>query len=197
MRTLHLLLILLASSIVNPIVMQAQDVAPPGWGAGASAGVLSAKPDLGDREYGFGFQGTVSYTLPSGLQIAGGGLYGVFDVKQNRDNRNVALVFVEPRYVILMSAEKMTPYVGLRGGYGWQQVRIASDGTTAEASSDGWLFSGIFGVLVRLSPAVALEFAGIFGVSGWGDPVINGEQVSDVTGKTAWTGGVTAGFVFH
>ncbi|UCF18169.1 MAG: outer membrane beta-barrel protein [Gemmatimonadota bacterium] len=197
MRRFHLLAVPLASLIAHPVATQAQDVAPPGWAVGASVGLLSAKPDLGDREYGLGFQGTLSYTKPSGLQIAGGALYGVLNTEQSEDHRNVVFVFVEPRYVILMSAESVTPYVGVRGGYGWQQLRVAGDTSTAEASADGWLFSGIIGVLARLSPAVALEATGVFGVSGWGNPEIGGEPIPERTGKTAWTGGIIVGFVFH
>jgi hypothetical protein len=186
----------LAASVLLTPGAVAQDVVPPGWGFGATVGVVSVRPEADEREFGPSVEGTVRYALESSLQFVGGASFSSVNVDIVDDKRQVLEVFIEPRYVILKSAEQITPYFGLRAEYLHVTLDTEIEGESADITADGWGILGTFGMIWRLSPTIALDAMATYGVGGTGDPRIDGEPIPGRDGGSAWTGGLKVGLVF-
>ncbi len=174
----------------------AQDVVPPGFGVGGGGGVITLSPEIDKREWGGNVEGSLRYTWPSGIQVTGGANYGFVSVDQVSDDRTVWGIFADGRLVLEMNARSIAPYVGGRVAYINQSLdtQVVPD-TPLEFRGDGWNFSGLFGILARLTDRLAFDAYLIFGVAPFSDIELNGETI-DGSGGTDYTGGLKVGLVY-
>lgn len=174
----------------------AQDVVPPGFGVGVGVGVITLSPEINQREWGGNVEGSLRYTWPSGIQVTGGANYGFVSVDQVSDDRTLWGIFADGRLVLQMNARSIAPYVGGRVAYINQSLDTqAGSDTPLEFRGDGWNFSGLFGILARLSDRLAFDAYLIFGVAPFGDIELNGETIAG-SGGTDYTAGLKVGLVY-
>jgi hypothetical protein len=188
-------LILIAFTAVVTTEAAGQYIAPAGLGIAGTAGIATISPESDVREYGASFEGSLRYTWPSGFQVAGGVNYTLGNVDEVDDSRKVLGIFVDPRLVLSPRAAAVTPYIGARIGYTTHSLNTVVNENDVEITGDGWVFGGIFGVLLRLSDRWAGEVYGVFGVAPLGDVELNGSTVPD-SGTTGFTGALRGGLVY-
>ncbi len=191
-------LTILATLLLLPALLPAsaagQEVASPGWAIGAAGGLITYSPEADSREYGGGIEGFVRYTLPSNVQVMGGVGYGSVNVDGTADNRTFVSIFGDVR-LLLNHSPSVVPYIGARAAYVHQSIEGAINGIDREISGNGGNFSGLFGILVRLVPRLALQADLLFGIAPFGDLKVDGETISD-TSSSGFSGGLKIGLVY-
>ena len=176
----------------------AQDVAPPGFGVGIDAGVVTLSPEANQREWGGAAEGAVRYTWASGFQVLAGGTYGFSSVEDFDENRKFWGLFGDGRLLLSMGAQSVVPWVGGRVGYVSQSLSVAelpNNQGPGEFRGTGWAISGLVGMLARLSNQLAFEAYLAFGVAPFSDIELNGEKVPD-TSNTDFTSSLKVGLVY-
>lgn len=176
----------------------AQDVAPPGFGVGIDAGVVTLSPQADQREWGGAVEGSVRYTWASGFQVLAGGTYGFAGVKDVSENRKFWGLFADGRLLLSMGAQSVVPWVGGRAGYISQSLNVAelpNNEGRGEFRGTGFTFSGLVGILARLSNQLAFEAYLAFGVAPFGDIELNGEKLEG-TSNTDFTSSLKVGLVY-
>jgi len=187
-----------ASLAALPASAAAQDVAPPGFGVGIDAGVVTLSPQADQREWGGAVEGAVRYTWDSGFQVLAGGTYGSASVKDIDENRTFWGLFGDGRLLLSMGARSVVPWVGGRVGYLSQSLSVAelpNNQGPGDFSGTGWSFSGLVGMLARLSNQLAFEAYLAFGVAPFGNIELNGEKLQD-TSNTDFTSSLKVGLVY-
>ena len=130
--------------------------------------------EFGTLNAGVGFELQLRYT-PSALSIGGGLQYTIHgDSEAEADGHdadiNLLGVFVEPRYVINTSSERVAPYVSARLALARFDVRVEfSDGEVLTFTANGGTFNGGGGLLVRLTPRMNLDLGATAGYTSYED----------------------------
>ncbi len=197
-RGLALIGLIAAGLTSLPAVGEAQDVAPPGFGVGIDAGVVTLSPEADQREWGGAAEGSVRYTWASGFQVLAGATYGFAGVKDVDENRTFWGLFADGRLLLNMSARSVVPWVGARAGYISQSLNIEelpNNQGRGEFRGTGWSGSGLVGILARLSDQLAFEAYLSFGVAPFGDIELNGQKLPD-TSNTDFTASLKVGLVY-
>ncbi|UCC74486.1 MAG: hypothetical protein JSV86_08010 [Gemmatimonadota bacterium] len=195
-RRLGSLVTIIAAAALLPTPAAAQ-VVSPGFAVGATGGFETYSLQIAEREYGPSLEAFLRYTWESSFQLVGGVSYSSINVDIVDDDRRVWTVFVEPRLLLgNWVSDKLTVYVGIRGGYLQQSIDTVVNNQPVDANANGWIFGGTANLLTKLSETVALDVIGLFGLSGSGDPEVNGEPIGMEGEPTAWYGGLKAGLVF-
>lgn len=156
------------------------------WIGAAGDYVSFGGDDFSGTEAGYG--GEVNVLFPIGsLKLGAGAQYTTHGAEGLDGSGGVLGVLAEGRYMFTLPAGKVTPYIGARGGW----VRTSSsdfdvdlDGTADDVSSSGFAFGGGGGIMISLSPGLALDIGAIFHSVSLGDAEVNGTTVpqSDLSG---------------
>jgi hypothetical protein len=197
-RGLALVGLVAASLTAVSATATAQNVAPPGFGVGIDAGVITLSPEADQREWGGAVEGAVRYTWASGFQVLAGGTYGFAGVKDISENRTLWGLFADGRLLLSMGAQSVVPWVGGRVGYVSQSLNVEelpNNQGRGEFRGTGWSASGLVGMLARLSDQLAFEAYLAFGVAPFGDVELNGEKLPD-TSNTDFTASLKIGLVY-
>lgn len=197
-RGLAIVGLVTASLAALPAAATAQDVAPPGFGVGIDAGVVTLSPQADQREWGGAGEGSVRYTWESGFQVLAGATYGFASVEDFDENRTFWGLFGDGRLLLSMGARSVVPWVGGRIGYLSQSLDVAelpNNQGPGEFRGTGWSFSGLVGILARLSNQLAFEAYLAFGVAPFGDIELNGVKQPG-TSNTDFTSSLKVGLVY-
>jgi len=197
-RQLALIGLFAASLVSLPAVVEAQDVAPPGFGIGIDAGVVTLSPQADQREWGGAAEGAVRYTWASGFQVLAGATYGFASVEDVDENRYFWGLFADGRLLLSMGAQSVVPWVGGRVGYVSQSLNVEelpNNLGRGEFRGTGWTASGLVGMLARLSDQLAFDAYLAFGVAPFSDVELNGETLEG-TSNTDFTASLKIGLVY-
>jgi hypothetical protein len=155
-----------------------QETAPAGFGFGVTGGVVSLSPEIDTREYGPGLDGFVRYTFSNGVQVLGGASWATVNVENVDDKRDLVALFVDGRF-LLNNVSSLAPYIGVRASYTQHKLKTVINTIPTEVKGDGWIFSGVVGLLARLGERMAFEADLMFGIAPFNDVEINGETLPE------------------
>ena len=129
---------------------------------------------------GYGVEGQVRYT-PSALSIGGGVQWTTHSWTDTGEDSNLSLlgVFLEPRYV-LPATDRIGPYLSARLAFTKLKLKIASEEV---GTATGQTINGGGGILVALTPKMALDIGATFGYTNFGDLENNGTPTGLKTGS--------------
>jgi hypothetical protein len=129
---------------------------------------------------GFGAEGQIRYT-PSALSLGGGVQWTTHDWTDSGKDSNLRLlgVFLEPRYV-LPASDRIGPYLSARLALTKLKLKIADEEI---GTATGQTVNGGGGILISLSPNIAVDLGATFGYTNFGDLESNGSPTGLKTGK--------------
>jgi hypothetical protein len=129
---------------------------------------------------GYGVEGQVRYT-PSAFSIGGGVQWTTHSWTDQGDDSNLSLlgVFLEPRYV-LPAADRIGPYLSARLALTRLKLKIADEEV---GTATGQTINGGGGILIAISPKMALDIGATFGYTNFGDLEHNGTPTGLKTGS--------------
>lgn len=137
---------------------------------------------------GPGFEAQVRWN-PGALSIGGGFQWSRHAVTEaGLQNQHVNLYggFLEPRYILPVTSERIGPYLAARLAYLRQSLSIDTLGVHIEGHASGAQVNGGGGILVRLAPSVNLDLGVTVGYIRFGDFVVtasSGQRESGATGS--------------
>jgi hypothetical protein len=189
-----------------------QEVAPTGVSVAGAIGAVSVSPEFDSREWGISYEGSLRHTWPSGFQLQVGVSYSLVEPDEVqgipvpdaiKEKRKVLNVFVDPRLVLNRGSASLAPFVGARVGYLHHSLDLPGSLSplvpSVTISGNGWVIAGSLGALLRLSPNIAAEINGVFGVAPLGD-ITADDGAEELTiadsGTSTFTGGLKAGVVY-
>ncbi|UCG89144.1 MAG: outer membrane beta-barrel protein [Gemmatimonadota bacterium] len=150
---------------------------PPGFKVGAAIGYNTlGGDDFDGLDPGFGFHGFLGYMTPAGFTISGGVQYSTHGVDGIDENAHVLGVYVEPRYSAKLASPSVAPFIGGRAYWVRYTLNMAWVG---DASSSGFAFAGIGGIVFQVAPQFALEPAVTFMLLSFGEAKVDGETIPD------------------
>ena len=160
--------VLFALTLVGATVSAAQ------VGIGVSGQYLSLNGnDFDGIDAGFGVEGNVMFAVAPAIKVGASGQWSTHDA--GGDNVSLLGIFGEGRYLFTM-AGKATPYIGARGG--WTQA--SSDVTgLGSLKASGFAFGGGVGVMIAMTPTLAIDVNGMFHSVSLGDAKVDGTTVPD------------------
>jgi hypothetical protein len=129
---------------------------------------------------GVGAEGQIRYT-PSALSFGGGVQWTTHNWTDVGEDSNLSLlgIFLEPRYV-LPGTDRLGPYLSARLALTRLELKIANEEI---GTATGQTFNGGGGILVSISPNLALDFGATFGYTNFSDLESNGSPTGLKTGK--------------
>lgn len=147
--------------------------------AQVSIGVSGAYSNLGGSDFdgvdaGYGVEGNVMFPVAQSIKLGVSGQWATHGIAGASENLKVLGILAEGRYLFTM-AGKATPYVGVRGG--WGQYSVSQGGSTAKAT--GFPVGGGVGVMIGLSPTLALDLNGMLHTVSFGNVKVDGTEVPD------------------
>lgn len=161
--------------VMQPVgaVSQERDVAiAPGFGLGGSVGVNqfggAANESIGAAP---GWEVFLSAGIRSGFFLRTGATFSVHDLPTVSPNWQYLSLFAEPRFVALGFSPAWAPFISGRIGRTTEKVL----GPSWELRASGLSLSGGGGVMLRLSPQIAVEGGVILGRSRFDDYRFRGE----------------------
>lgn len=163
-----LVAVLFAFALVGASVSAAQSI-----GASAVYASLGGN-DFSDVDAGFGVEGNVMFPVAPSIKLGVSGQWTTHAITGETENLKVLGIFAEGRYLFTM-AGKATPYLGARAG--WAQWSFSQLGSTAKAS--GIPFGGGVGVMIGLSPGLAIDLNGMFHTVSFGTAKVDGTEIPD------------------
>ena len=127
---------------------------------------------------GYGVEGQLRYT-PSALSFGGGVQWTTHSWTDIGEDSNLSLlgVFFEPRYV-LPATDRIGPYLSARLALTRLKLKIAN-----EETATGQTINGGGGILLSISPNLALDFGATFGYTNFRDLESDGSPTGLKTGK--------------
>jgi hypothetical protein len=158
------------------------------------AGAQWLSPSSGDYENnldiqmqsGFGFAGNVMFPVGQSLRVGASGQWSSHKLKEFSTgteapgSASLLGIFGEGRYLFGMGA-KATPYVAGRVGYAqWSYNESGLD-----LKSSGLAFGGGVGVLIAMSPTLAIDVNGVYNSHSFGDISDSGTSVSGTSGTVS------------
>lgn len=157
---------------------------------GAGAQYLSlGGDDFSDADAGFGFAGNVMFPVGQSMKVGAVGQWSTHDVA-GTDGLDVLGALAEGRY-LFGGGGKATPYVGAR--VGWAQYSLSAGGATGKATAIP--FGGGVGVMIAMSPTLAIDLNGMFHSLSFGNVSVDGTEIADT--KLSGTGlQINAGISF-
>jgi opacity protein-like surface antigen len=155
--------VLFALALIGASVSAAQ------IGIGLSGQYLSlGGDDFSGTDAGFGVEGNVLFPVGQSIKLGASGQWSTHDA--GGDNVSLIGALAEGRYMFGGGA-KMTPYIGARGG--WTQA--SSDVTgLGSVKASGFAFGGGVGVMIAMSPTLAIDLNGMFHTVSLGDASLDG-----------------------
>lgn len=145
--------------------------------------------DFQGTDAGFGAEARVMFPVGTSVSLGGGLQYSAHNSDFFDNSIKVLGILAEGRYMFRTPSGKTTPYVAGRGG--WAQgstndVDIDGDGIPDinKVKQSGIVFGAGGGVLVTMSPTVALDLGLVFHSVSFGDADADGTTLtnSDVSG---------------
>lgn len=128
------------------------------------------KNDLGiDLKSGFGAEGNVMFPLGQSVKLGASVQWSSHGIEGASNNASLLGFFGEGRYMFGMGG-KATPYLGARVGY--SQWTYSETGTDLKAS--GLAFGGGVGVMIAMSPTLAIDVNGMYNSHSFGDIDVGG-----------------------
>ena len=156
--------VLFALALIGSSVSAAQ------VGIGVSGQYLSLSgSDFEGIDAGFGVEGNVLFPIGSSLRLGASGQWSTHDV--GGESLSLIGALAEGRYMLGAGGGKMTPYIGARGG--WAQASADVSGLGSYKAS-GFAFGGGAGVMIAMSPTLAIDLNGMFHTVSLGDASIDG-----------------------
>lgn len=154
---------------------------------GASVGAAQASVGVGGQylsfggsdfdgtDAGMGFEANVMFPAGKALMLGGSGQWSTHNDAVFSDNITALGLFAEGRYLFRSaSGSKLTPYVGVRGGWAQatqtaQATELGGSSGSVDASASGFAFGGGAGVMIALSPSLSLDVNGMMHTVSFGD----------------------------
>ena len=163
-----------AAQVQSPFSIQASALFEKVYGDASEWRVNESLPA------GYGVEGQVRYT-PSALSLGGGVQWTTHNWTDSGDDSNLSLlgVFLEPRYV-LPATDRVGPYLSARLALTKLKLEIAD---AEVGTATGTTINGGGGILVALSPRMALDIGATFGYTNFGDLENNGTPTGLKTGS--------------
>ena len=153
--------------------------------AQVSLGVAGAYVSLGGDDFailkpGVGPEVNLMLGLGQSLQLGASAQYSWHGVEGADGTQGVLGVLGEARYLIGTGRAKV--YLAGRAGFARAMsndfdVSFPPDGNPDEVSASGTVFGGGAGVVIALSPSLALDLAALFHAVSFGDASVNGNTV--------------------
>ncbi len=157
----------------SPISVQASALYENVYGDAAQWRVNEALPA------GYGAEGQIRYT-PGALSFGGGVQWTTHDwTDSGKSNLRLLGVFLEPRYV-LPATDRIGPYLSARLALTKLKLKIADEEI---GTATGQTVNGGGGILLSVSPNIALDFGATFGYTNFGDLENDGSPTGLKTGK--------------
>jgi hypothetical protein len=163
-----------AAQVRSPFSVQASALYENVYGDAAQWRVNESLPA------GYGAEGQIRYT-PSALSFGGGIQWTTHNWTDSDKDSNLSLlgVFLEPRYV-LPATDRIGPYLSARLALTKLKLKIADEEIgTATGQTD----NGGGGILISISPNIAVDLGATFGYTNFGDLENNGSPTGLKTGK--------------
>lgn len=174
-------------SLVASVVVALLCVTPARADAQVSIGIGGQLLSLGGDDFqgtdaGFGGEANVMFRVGNALKLGGGAQYSSHNDDAFDNSLKILGLFAEGRYMLATASGKATPYVAGRGG--WVQASVSDvdvdgDGTPdfKKVKTSGFAFGGGGGVMITLSPTVALDLGAIFHSVSVGDVDADGTTI--------------------
>ena len=133
------------------------------------------KNDLGiEMKSGFGAEGNVMFGLGQSFKVGASVQWSSHSITDAPNNASLLGLFGEGRYMF-GSGAKATPYVAGRVGYSqWTY----SDGTVGDLKASGLAFGGGAGVMIAMSPTLAIDLNGMYNSHSFGDIDVSGTSAA-------------------
>lgn len=165
--------VLFALALIGASVSAAQ------IGIGVSGQYLSlGGDDFSGTDAGFGVEGNVMFPVGQSIRLGPSAQWSSHDV--GGETLSLLGIFGEGRYMF-SGGGKLTPYLGARGG--WAQGSADVAGTSVSAS--GYAFGGGAGVMIAMSPTLAIDLNGMFHTVSLGEAKADGTVVGPESNGTA------------
>ncbi len=163
-----------AAQVRSPISVQASALYENVYGDAAQWRVNESLPA------GYGVEGQIRYT-PSALSFGGGLQWTTHSWTELDKDSNLDLlgVFLEPRYV-LPATDRIGPYLSARLALTKLKLKIAEEEV---GTAPGQTINGGGGILISVTPKMALDVGATFGYTNFGDLEKNGSPTGLKTGK--------------
>ncbi len=169
--------------LARSVVVAVFCVAPACAAAQVSIGIGGQLLSLGGEDFtsadaGFGGEANIMFPIGKSVKLGGGVQYSSHDDAFLPNNIAVLGVLAEGRYMFRASGNA-TPYVAGRGGWvrASSRVDVDFDGTDDDVSQTGFAFGAGGGVMITLSPAVAVDIGAVFHAVSFGDGQADGTTV--------------------
>jgi opacity protein-like surface antigen len=164
-----LVAVLFALALVGASVSAAQ------VGIGVSGQYLSlGGSDFEGTDAGFGAEGNVMFPIGTSIKLGPSVQYSSHDVPAFGESLSLLGIFGEGRYM-LGGGGKATPYIGARVGYAMASASVSGIG---DISQNGMAFGGGVGVMIAMSPTLAIDLNGMFHSVSLGDAEVDGQSIS-------------------
>ena len=132
------------------------------------------KNDLGiEMKSGFGAEGNVMFPVGQSFKLGASVQWSSHGITDAANNASLLGAFGEGRYMF-GSGAKATPYVAGRVGY--SQWTYSETGIDLKAS--GLAYGGGVGVMIAMSPTLAIDVNGMYNGHSFGDIDANGSTAS-------------------
>ena len=170
--------VLFALALIGASVSAAQ------IGIGVSGQYLSlGGDDFSGTDAGFGAEANVMFSLGSSIKLGPSVQWSSHNEAAFDKSISLLGFFGEGRYMLGMGSAKAQPYLGARVGYVTASVNgvdLSGVGgpASADLSSNGMAFGGGVGVMISMSPSLALDLNGMFHSVSQGDIDVNGTTQS-------------------
>lgn len=163
-----------SAQVRSPISVQASALYENVYGDAAQWRVNEGLPA------GYGMEGQIRYT-PAAFSLGGGIQWTTHNWTESSEGSSLRLlgVFLEPRYV-LPATDRIGPYLSARLALTKLRLKIADEEI---GTATGQTVNGGGGILVSVSPNIALDLGATFGYTNFGDLENNGSPTGLKTGK--------------
>ncbi len=162
------------AQVRSPISVQASALYENVYGDAAQWRVNESLPA------GIGAEAQIRYT-PSALSFGGGVQWTTHGWTESNEDSRLRLfgVFLEPRYV-LPATERIGPYLSARLALTKLRLKIADEEI---GTASGQTINGGGGILISVSPNIAVDLGATFGYTNFGDLENHGSPTGLKTGK--------------
>ena len=127
--------------------------------------------DFSGTDAGPGIEGNVMFPVAPSIKVGASAQWSSHDV--SGESLKILGIFGEGRYLFTMTG-KSTPYIAARGG--WTQASADVTGLGSLKQS-GFAFGGGVGVMIAMTPSVAIDLNGMFHSVSLGDIKADGTTV--------------------
>ena len=132
--------------------------------------------DFSAIDAGFGAGASVLIPVGKSLMVGGSGQYSTHGVTGVNENLNALGLLAEARYLFRTPGGKVSPYVAGRGG--WLRASASNIDLGAgpsDYSQSGFAFGGGGGVMIGLTPKMAVDLGAVYHSVSLGDAKVDGQ----------------------